>query len=526
MPLRQSILSFVGSAASTQASKPSRSANPRPTPSRTATSSTDAEDTIVVALPDERTQLPTPSESVTDVSSQGTDVMSMKEVSKGRAKRVSRRLTNNQSGACLLESMEDEQVKDRTVSGETLVNNATMSQTSLMKNGIAALNLPWSMSAVFDTGSKAELLRRKNAEPAASTESLDTLTTTDYDEEERREKAAAKKAKMEENKNFREQEWKVEDAKANRRSSRASMLDKASVLVSNLASSVLGKRKDRVAELRGTTRPHSAMDSIHVNDLSPAPYAKRRRLSDNALPADASVAQIRRAIRAPRDKKWLVSGLYAGQPRTFEPRLTESKNKRKSTSAITTVASVDKDSTVLPLPMFAGERLITQGRDFKLPFDVFSPLPAGQPKPDEWRRQNKNTFVGDASQEWRISKFIEHSTCMCKADFGCDQDCMNRFMYYECDERNCNLTAEQCGNRAFEGLRQRAKKGGKYNIGVEVIKTADKGYGVRSNRTFAPNQIIVEYTGEIVTQEECEGRMRGVYKDNEVYLPPMTAAEN
>jgi len=60
--------------------------------------------------------------------------------------------------------------------------------------------------------------------------------------------------------------------------------------------------------------------------------------------------------------------------------------------------SPPKENKVLPLPMYAGERLLKTGRDFQLPFDVFSPLPAGQPKPDEWRKVNKNVFVGDAAQ--------------------------------------------------------------------------------------------------------------------------------
>lgn len=91
-------------------------------------------------------------------------------------------------------------------------------------------------------------------------------------------------------------------------------------------------------------------------------------------------------------------------------------------------------------------------------------------------------------------------------------------MFYECDNSNCNLGAEFCNNRAFEDLRQRCKAGGKYNVGVEVIKTADRGYGVRSNRTFDANQIIVEYAGEIITQDECDSRMAKLYKDNEVIL--------
>jgi hypothetical protein len=35
-------------------------------------------------------------------------------------------------------------------------------------------------------------------------------------------------------------------------------------------------------------------------------------------------------------------------------------------------------------------------------------------------------------------------------------------------------------------------------------------------RTFEPHQIIVEYAGEIITQEECERRMKQVYKRDKV----------
>ena len=62
----------------------------------------------------------------------------------------------------------------------------------------------------------------------------------------------------------------------------------------------------------------------------------------------------------------------------------------------------------------------------------------------------------------------------------------------------------------------RRAKGGKYRVGVEVIKTSDRGYGVRSNRCFKANQIIMEYAGEIITDEECERRMNEVYKNNDV----------
>lgn len=47
-------------------------------------------------------------------------------------------------------------------------------------------------------------------------------------------------------------------------------------------------------------------------------------------------------------------------------------------------------------------------------------------------------------------------------------------------------------------------------------QTANCGHGLRATRSFMPNQIIVEYTGEIITQEESERRMVEVYKDNKV----------
>lgn len=89
-------------------------------------------------------------------------------------------------------------------------------------------------------------------------------------------------------------------------------------------------------------------------------------------------------------------------------------------------------------------------------------------------------------------------------------------MLYECDDTNCASGRDHCTNRAFTQLQERRKEGGKYRIGVEVIKTTDRGYGVRSNRCFDANQIIVEYTGEIITEDECDRRMNEDYKNNEV----------
>ncbi|KAF3768341.1 hypothetical protein M406DRAFT_44482, partial [Cryphonectria parasitica EP155] len=65
-----------------------------------------------------------------------------------------------------------------------------------------------------------------------------------------------------------------------------------------------------------------------------------------------------------------------------------------------------------------------------------------------------------------------------------------------------------CQNRAFQSLVQH---------NVEVIETPDRGCGVRSNQCFEPGQLILKYTGEVVTRAECERRMKQEYKNTQCY---------
>ncbi|KAB5547009.1 SET domain-containing protein [Coniochaeta sp. 2T2.1] len=219
-------------------------------------------------------------------------------------------------------------------------------------------------------------------------------------------------------------------------------------------------------------------------------------------------------------KKWLDKGLYAGQetPKDMSVGLTIAE-KRKLQQHPELAKVGEKVNKTLPPPMFNGLRLLLQGRDFKLPYDICNPLPPGHPKPPAYRSMTKNRFVGDASAYWKKQPHLNdfQSRCVCKPEDGCAEDCQNRIMLYECDDTNCNLGKEFCQNRAFQSLQERTKQGGRFRVGVEVFKTEGKGYGVRSNRCFRPHQIIMEYTGEIITENECNRRMNEVYKDNECY---------
>ncbi|KAM0481090.1 hypothetical protein ACHAPX_003984 [Trichoderma viride] len=259
--------------------------------------------------------------------------------------------------------------------------------------------------------------------------------------------------------------------------------------------------------------------------IDPNQPVERRRARKNAK-VDHSEIEVKQEepeepvpqFKKPRVKKYMDHGLYSGQdmPKDMIRGLTAAEKKQLAQLPELVPC---KENKVMPAPIFGGFRTLLAGRDFKLPFQVCNPLPPGQPKPDEWKKMTKNRFIGGSKEIWKKMPHIldYQSKCVCNPEDGCSESCQNRIMLYECDDTNCNIGRAFCTNRAFANLTARRARGGKYRVGVEVIKTSDRGYGVRSNRCFRPHQIIMEYAGEIITEEECERRMNEVYKDNECY---------
>ena len=324
----------------------------------------------------------------------------------------------------------------------------------------------------------------------------------------------------------------------NRRSStRLRMLDKATRLVDKTGR-VLGKRGRDIYEIEpqevekrtGHGERSGTSKDIKVLNLE-GPTKKCARFSNDLreLGVSSTPGTENKHVRPSMAKRWLSHGLYIGQDQNSGSGFNQKRGRLKR---LLNDGSAIQHRRFLPMPMFGGHRMMEMGRDFKLPFDVFSPLPPGQPRPEEWKKTHKSEtptssaclanvrqpdiLVGEAVNLWKKARPLESSRCVCTPQGGCDEECFNRFMFYECDNTNCNIGADLCTNRSFEQLRQRIKAGGKYNVGVEVIKTLDRGHGIRSNRCFDPNQIIVEYTGEIITQDECDNRMHKRYKDSEV----------
>ncbi len=91
-----------------------------------------------------------------------------------------------------------------------------------------------------------------------------------------------------------------------------------------------------------------------------------------------------------REKVWLTKGLYAGQENRNFDWFADIYNERREDIVD---ATPYQPNAFMPLPMWHGQRLLHVGRHFKLPFDVCSPLPPGQPKPDEWRKTSSSKYL-------------------------------------------------------------------------------------------------------------------------------------
>ena len=182
-----------------------------------------------------------------------------------------------------------------------------------------------------------------------------------------------------------------------RRSTRLAILDQGSSTIQR-NTTVLGKRGHETFEAGMKESRKAKRDNKPIN-LRPTeseipscegPSGKRARFSKAEISKNQSMTAGQgehRIIKRPT-KPWVTQGLYVGQHRSDDARLTEIRNKERKTSNNRPRAG---ERATMPMPMWIGDKIIEMGRDFKLPFDVFSPLPPGQPKPDEWKKTQKST---------------------------------------------------------------------------------------------------------------------------------------
>lgn len=325
--------------------------------------------------------------------------------------------------------------------------------------------------------------------------------------------------------------------------------EKITEVVTKVANKVLGKRtrddaeSSTTAARRQSSRISTMPKSLDHDDAAAAGDdddddeevvqrpSKMARVASNfsisSLSSTFHLTKTKPPVTKPGKpaKRYQKQGLYVGQnPRDYKSEGKKSKSRPTSSHSSTTTDVQSSKQPVMPLPMFD---YMDRERPFTIPYGIFAPQfrGRGEEKPKDWGKINKNRFVGDAKEAW-ITQKLPSSLCICKPGGECGDDCWNRVMGHECDDRNCN-SGPECGNRDFEELSARMARANKYdkktlaylyNAGVEVIKTSDRGFGVRACRSFEPGEIITEYTGEIITQEEAHRRVTEEYSGKSVSL--------
>lgn len=261
----------------------------------------------------------------------------------------------------------------RTISGDTLVDaeSATYSPTEsvrkdagrLVREGIEALDLEWSVKNLPKSRSQISL----GASPRKS----------------------AKQQEMERRKSTRSTGEKIEAI--------SDITRKLQVLGKKKFEDGLAKAKRELRNL-ADTKEFAKIDTAPVIHevwskgklVVPEPPQKKKKKAEEEVGREAEASESRvteKKTASKKQKLWLNKGLYAGQQaEEFDWFSNYTAEQKKQIDG----AQPYKENKYLPMPMWHGQRLLHVGRDFKLPFDVCSPLPPGQPKPDEWRKTSSS----------------------------------------------------------------------------------------------------------------------------------------
>ncbi|TSO05407.1 Histone-lysine N-methyltransferase ASH1L [Bagarius yarrelli] len=101
----------------------------------------------------------------------------------------------------------------------------------------------------------------------------------------------------------------------------------------------------------------------------------------------------------------------------------------------------------------------------------------------------------------------EATTCNCRCPEdcnakGCSDDCLNRMIFAECSPNVCPC-GEQCDNQRIQRH--------EWVQCLERFRTEGKGWGIRTKESLRAGQFIIEYLGEVVSEQEFRSRMMEQY---------------
>ncbi|XP_038017759.1 histone-lysine N-methyltransferase ASH1L isoform X3 [Motacilla alba alba] len=239
----------------------------------------------------------------------------------------------------------------------------------------------------------------------------------------------------------------------------------------------------------------------------PSPHEALGKPPEPETPEQPLPPLTQREKKAPRPpkKKYQKAGLYSDVYKTTDPksRLIQLKKEKLE------YTPGEHEHGLFPAPIHVGKYLRQKRIDFQLPYDILWQWKHNQlyKKPDVplYKKIRSNVYV-----DVKPLSGYEATTCNCKkpeddSGKGCVEDCLNRMIFAECSPNTCPC-GEQCCNQRIQRH--------EWVQCLERFRAEEKGWGIRTKEPLKAGQFIIEYLGEVVSEQEFRNRMIEQYHNH------------
>ncbi|KAK9745828.1 AWS domain [Popillia japonica] len=264
------------------------------------------------------------------------------------------------------------------------------------------------------------------------------------------------------------------------------------------------RRHRKLRELRGKGifkfRDEREFVKRKLREISPASSIEpmtEKRLRDDRGSASGDDKKNRKAPRW--RKKYLVAGLFSDYYKEDDETARQKRAELVSNKSRLVYNPEEHPYGLLPAPYHCGKYLRCRKIPFQLPYDLWwhhthSQLPGRDTVPSwNYRKIRSNVY----NVKLTTTGACEPQSCNCGPTSSCGDDCINRLVLVECPG------SHKCQN-------QRIQKH-EWAPGLEKFMTESKGWGVRTALPIKNGEFILEYVGEVVSDQEFKERMATRY---------------
>ncbi|XP_019110262.1 histone-lysine N-methyltransferase NSD3 isoform X4 [Larimichthys crocea] len=127
-------------------------------------------------------------------------------------------------------------------------------------------------------------------------------------------------------------------------------------------------------------------------------------------------------------------------------------------------------------------------------------------KPPPYKFIKSNKPVGKVQVHVADLSEIQRCNCRPTDEHPCslNSQCLNRMLQYECHPQVCPA-GDNCENQCFSK---------RLYAETEVVKTDERGWGLRTNQALKKGDFVTEYVGEVIDSEECQQRIKRAHENH------------